>query len=90
VHVSLTLSPSRSALPRVVSVIHGKGWEIAHLHAHGTSVCVLLEGSSLERAVEVLSRVVDVLEVRSGSVSHAGAGAGAPRSAVPRSASAVR
>lgn len=62
-HVSLTLSPARSALPRVLSVIHGKGWQIAHLHAEGTSVCLQLEGAD-ERVVSVLDRVVDVLVVR--------------------------
>ncbi len=62
-HVLLTLAPERSALPRVVSVIHGKGWQIRHLYAEGTSVCLLLDTAD-QRVVSVLSRIVSVVGVR--------------------------
>lgn len=61
-HVSLLLSSSRSALPRVLSVIHGKGWVIRHLHVEGRSACLLLDGAD-ERIVSVLSRILDVVVV---------------------------
>ena len=65
-HVSLTLSPSRLALPRILAVIQGKGWRIGHMCAEGTSVCLLLDGAD-RRVVTVLSRIVDVVVVRTGN-----------------------
>jgi hypothetical protein len=63
-HLSFTLAEGYAALPRLVSVLHGRGVCIAHLRFEGTSGCIeVLGGHDLATLTSVLARNVDIVEV---------------------------
>lgn len=62
-HCSLVLAAHRAALPRVVSALHARGLDVRHLHVEDGNACVLVDGPAAHRAVVLLARLVDVVEV---------------------------
>jgi hypothetical protein len=63
-HCRVRVSDVRSAVPRLVSVVHARGLTLEHLHVEGTAVCLAVRGAGPARVAAVLERLVDVADVQ--------------------------
>ena len=62
-HCRVRVSASRSAVPRIVSVLHARGLALEHLHVDGRELCLAVRGAAASRLPALLGRVVDVHDV---------------------------
>ena len=66
-HLELTLATGRAALPRLVSTLHSRGWEIEHLSVVGGHGCVAVAGRiDAAQLAAQLGRLVEVRQVQLG------------------------